>query len=838
MPQALEVCRGSNSLQRRLGRSALVLLLMMGLAELPALAAQGRFELVSRVSRRVAPDTAGGFDARTSSNGRYVAFTSSAPNLIPGQVDRAGSPDVFLHDRVTGTTVLVSHAAGSPAATSNQYAVLEAISADGNWIVFSSASSDLVEGLGSDPLPTQLYLFERATGEVTLVSRRTGDGKPANEGSGGFTTLSADGSRVAFQSRATDLTAAPLDPNVNIFLFERATGGTVTLVSHSASSPSQAGNGESFNPVLSADGRFVAYFSRSQDLVTGQFDPAPFLDVFLFDSLTGTNTLVTHSSASALTVGNAGADFSSIGLSADGRFLVYASSAKDLVAGVTDTNARPDVFLYDRLTNTNSLVGRSADSPNVPRLLGSRRPAISADGSTVAFFEATRNLLQSQVFVFDRLNGMSTLVTRSASSPSSPANSGTVGLDLSDDGRYVLFSSLATDLVPGQVDLPGTRDVFLHDRAAGSTVLVSHAAGSSTRAGDDQASHRPDLSGDGSWAVYDSAAGDLDATKRDSNQTFDAFLYGRTTATSQVISLHTPGAGSRSANNASLRPAISGDGRFVVYLSLATNLVPGQIERNTGLDVYLYDRVARKTILVSRSASSPRITGNGISESALISRDGSTVLFTSTATDLVAGQHGPTGNTHVFLFNRVTGNTVLVSRSSASPKRMANGLSFPGGLSADGSIAAFSSFATDLIAGQKDRNQSADVFLYDLRTATVTLASHITRSPLQTGEEASWFTSMSLDGDWIGFTSSALNLTPGVPPHPGPHGGSYANAYLFQRQTGAVTLLSKVQGPDGPLFGGRNPILSADARYVAYVGDGIRFLDRSTGKLHGRGSRS
>lgn len=800
------------------------------MAGLPALAAEGKIRLVSRVPPQFAPDTAGGGDAKVSADDRFVAFSSIAPNLVPGQVDRPSTSDVFLYDRLTNSRVLVSHVPGAPATAGNQFALLLAISADGNWVLFYSPASDLVEeARENDPALLQLYLFERATGKVTLVSH-TADGRPGHGSSIGF-AISADGSSVAFWSRATDLIAAPLKPGLNVYLFERATGA-VTLVSHAASSPDQAGNDESYVPVLSADGRFVAYFSKARDLVAGQVDPTPNLDLFLYDRMTGANTLVTHASTSALRSGNNRTDDSSAGLSADGRFLVYASNATDLAAGMSDTNGRPDVYLYDRLTNTSSLVGRSAESPNVTAPLGSRAPVISADGGTIAFLEASRDIQRGQAFVFDRLAGTSKLVTRSAASPSSPANAGTLGLDLSADGRYLLFTSPATDLVPGQLDVPGTRDIFLHDRTTGTTTLVSHAEGSPSRAGDGESTIQPDLSADGSLVVYASAAGDLDATKRDSNLLFDTFVYEQVTKTSRVISLHTPGVLSRTANSASFGPAVSGDGRYVVYLSFATNLVPGQVDRNDGIDVFLYDRETKKTILVSHAASSPRTTANaGSFPAPQISRDGSTVLFSSKATDLVAGQHGPAERDQLFLFNRKTGTTVLVSRASASPARMANGESYPGGLSADGSLVAFSSLATDLIAGQKDRNQRADVFVYDLRTGTVTLASHIADSPVRTGDNSSFFSSMSLDGGWIGFTSFADNLTPGVPSIPDPYGdGGYPNAYLFQRQTGAVTLISRVQGPNGPIIGGTNPILSADARYVAYVGDGIRLLDRATGK--------
>lgn len=740
-------------------------------------------------------------------------------------MDQAFTADVFLYDRVTGTTVLVSHVPGDPATAANQESVLEAFSADGNWIVFYSRSSDLVEGLENDPAVIQLYLFERATGRVTLISRRATDGG-AGHGSSSGSTISAEGSVVAFSSEANDLTDEPLDPSANVFLFERAPGA-VTLVSHSASSPNQEGNGGlSFYPVLSADGRFVAYFSRATDLVTGQVDPNSNVDLFLYDRTTGANTLVNHANTSALRVSNDRPDANLVSISADSRFLVYASSATDLVAGVTDTNRRPDVFLYDRLTNSSSLVGRSAESPNVTGPLGSRFAIISADGSTVAFVEATRNFQRAQAFLFDRSTGRSTLVTRSAASPSSPSSSGTVALDLSADGRYLLLASLATDLVPGQVDIPDTPDVFLYDRAAGTMALVSHAAGSPVRTGDAESTYHPGLSADGSLAVYASAAGDIDTTKRDSNQTYDTFIYERAAATSRVISLHPPGVISRTANSASFSPTVSGDGRYVVYLSLATNLVPGQVDRNHGFDIFLYDRIGRKTFLVSRSASSPRVTGNATSEAALISRDGSTVLFSSKATDLVAGQFGPVDYVQVFLFNRLTGKTVLVSRTSASPARAGNGNSYAGGLSVDGAIAAFSSVATDLIAGRGDRNRSSNVFLYDLGTSTTTLVSHNSRSPFVTGAGSSWFSSMSLEGESIAFTSTARDLNSGVPPRPSLDGQPYPNAYLFQRQTGSIALIS----PDGPPWGGINPLLSADGRYVAYFGDGIRLLDRTTGR--------
>ncbi len=803
-----------------------VMFVLLILAGMPALAA-GRLKLVSSARPEDTPDTAGGLSwfPQMSADGRFVAFISDARNLVPGQVTLNTQNNVFLYDRLTGTTTLVSHAAGSPQTTADSGSGISQISADGAFVLFGSRARNLLPGgLGDAPDNSQVYLFERATGEVTLVSRRA-DGKPGNADSGGFNAISADGGWILYRSQATDLVSPPLQLQLirtNVFLYERATGRTM-LVSRSAADPSRAGNDESDMPTLSADGRFAAYVSLATDLVTGQLNPVAAWHIFLFDRLTGTNTLATHAAGSALTGANSDSVHSYLSLSADGRYLAYTSSATDLVSGVTDANDKPDVFLYDRLTNSNLLAGRSSASPGVPDPLGSNYPIVSADGSTVAYFqgEGTR---PAHAFLFDRTAGTSTLATRSADHPGEPASAGADALALSDDGRYLLFASPATDLIAGQIDGPQSDDIFLHDRAAGTTVLVSHVAGDPTRTSGRAFSGQPGISADGSWAVFGSDADDLDANRRDSNFRGDVFLYERATATNRTVSLHAPGLSSSSANGRSFVSTISGDGRYVAFASEATNLIPGQVEHNSGNDVFLYDRIIKRKLLVSGSAGSRRTTADGESSNPQISRDGLFILFESQASDLVPGQIGQQGR-QLYLFSLVTGRTVLVSRSHSSPLQGANGASFAGGLSADGSVVAFTSEATDLVAGQRDANSGGDVFAFDRRTGTVTLLSHARRSARRTGVAPSFFTSMSLDGNWIAFSSFASNLAPDVPVRPNPQ-----NAYLCDRRTGAVTLLSKVDSPRGPLFGGGQALLSADGRYAVFKSDtgSIRLFDRAT----------
>lgn len=804
----------------------LSLALLAVLAGPQALAVSGRIELVSKGFRGNPPETAGTFngDPRMSADGRYTVFLSDARNLVPGQVTLTPLGNTFLHDRVTGAITLVSHAAGAANVTGDLNSGGGVISRDGNWIVFVSRARNLVPGVEDAPAVYQLYLHERATGRITLLSRTPG-GEPGNGGSGS-PALSADGRFIAFRSSATDLLPG-LGSGSNVLLFDRV-AGSLTLVSRSASSAGQAGNGESVQPAISADGRWVAYASTATDLVAGQSDSGLDFDVFLFDRLTGANTLVSHVRGSALTAANGVVPYPGIGLSANGQFLAYASTAPDLAAGVSDPFGNPDVFLYDRLANTSLLVDRSAASPNAPDPQGGRAAILSADGRFVAWLQGPEESTRTQALLFDRLTGASRLVSRAAASPSRPSNGIAANLVFSQDGRTLLFTSTATNLVAGQSDRPDTYDVFRFDLAAGTNVLVSHADGFFRRAsGDNPYPSEIAVSADGSWVVYSSYASNIDATRRDPASTRDLFLYARATNASRAITLHPPGLASRTADDASIIPSISGDGRYTVFLSTATNLVPGQVDRPATYDVFLYDRLTRETTLVSRATASPRTAGNGPATFALISRDGSSVLFASQATDLVPGQSGPPGQ--LFLFDRQTGRTSLVSHASTSPARGGNQSSFAGGLSTDGAIAAFSSYASDLVAGQQDRNQGSDVFAYDRRTGTVTLVSHVPGSLTQTGNSTSFFSSVSPDGSWIGVVSYAWDLAPGVPAPASPEPEDrVANSYLFPADRGNGILLGRNVAGFQAQIQGPQPLVGAQGRYAAFASyDLVR--DPSTG---------
>lgn len=305
---------------------------------------------------------------------------------MAGQAEgNSGLDDVFLFDRATGKNVLVSHAAGSPVQTGNGASRDPSISADGRWVAFASAASNLVAGRAGG-----VYLWDRNTGDLVWV------------GPGDQPEISGDGRWIAFQSAAADVVPGQADGNGgnDVFLWDRDTADTV-LVSRSTVSATTAGNGssafslfpQSDSPdVLSADGRRVAFTSNATDLVPGVTDGNGSPDVFVFDRVDGTTTLVSHASGGPDSVANN--DSGDPGISADGSRVAFLSLATNVVPGQIDTNGNYDLFVYRRQTGDVTLVSRTAASPSeAGGLVTNRLPRINADGSFLAFTSADFRLV-------------------------------------------------------------------------------------------------------------------------------------------------------------------------------------------------------------------------------------------------------------------------------------------------------------------------------------------------------------------------------------------------------------------------------------------------------------
>ena len=425
-----------------------------------ALALPAQAQLTQRVSVSSAGAQGGGNSSPSftalSADGRYVAFTSFAQDLVPG--DTNGSGDVFVRDRWTGTTELVS--VSSAGVLGNGNSEEPSISADGRYVAFHSNANNLVAG--DTNVATDVFVRDRQAGTTTRASVRS-DGAQNN----GFSlrpAISADGLHVAFENSSTDLVPGDTNAETDVFVHDLATGVTerVSVASDGSQAPDA-----SVHASISGDGQLVVFHSSSAGLVAG--DTNGTFDVFVRDRQAGTTTI-----ASVASDGTVGSSFSRWGsITPDGRYVTFTSSASHLVAG--DTNGLSDIFVRDRQAGVTTIASLASDGS--PANGHSHFSQISADGRIVAFRSAATNLAGAadanvafDVFARDRTTGTTVLASVSTGGAAGSGASEKAGV--SADGRYVSFLSAAGDLVAG--DTNGTTDAFVRDLASsGFTGLCS-----------------------------------------------------------------------------------------------------------------------------------------------------------------------------------------------------------------------------------------------------------------------------------------------------------------------------------------------------------------------------
>ena len=276
-----------------------------------------------------------------SDDGRYVVFESDAPNVVAGQVDTNGEPDVFLHDRVADTLTLVSHVPGNPLATGDGASFAPRVSADGAWVAYASLATNLVTGQSDANGGADVFLFSRASGTSALVSHASSSATTAANAPAAEHALSADGSWLAWSSAANNVVAGVTDANgaSDVFAQPRATGLSL-LVSRAAGAPATAADAASTQPTLAANGNSVAFVSSASNLAPGVTDVNGLADVFLFDRFHGTLALVSHVPVPVTTPGNSVSG--PVALSGSGNHVAFASAATDLVAN--DLAGPVDVF--------------------------------------------------------------------------------------------------------------------------------------------------------------------------------------------------------------------------------------------------------------------------------------------------------------------------------------------------------------------------------------------------------------------------------------------------------------------------------------------------------------
>ncbi len=423
-------------------------------------------------------------DAVISADGRYVAFASFASNLVAD--DTNGAPhlgsDVFVRDLASGVVVRVSVSSGDEQADHDSYG--PSISADGRYVAFVSFATNLVAGDNNgfmdifvhDRDPDGNGVFDEGNGVTTRVNVRA-DGTECDEQSGNA-IISADGRLVLFVTLADNLVDDDKNQVQDIYAHDRLTGATVRVILGTGGVET---NGTCYLSTLSPDATLVTFSSEATNLVSG--DTNGVVDAFICDLATG---IVERSSVDSAGVEGNDESIAVGGMTADNRFVVFASRADNLVAG--DANQYFDVFLRDRTSGVTTRVslgqgGVEGDGDSAPGLYG----GISSDGRFVAFRSEAKNMVPDDtnhfydVFRRDLTTGDVVLV--SATRAGGFSNGPNFPFDSTPDLSLILLHSYATDLVSydtnGEIDPYYGQEAYLRDMnvAAGTASTEAYAQG-------------------------------------------------------------------------------------------------------------------------------------------------------------------------------------------------------------------------------------------------------------------------------------------------------------------------------------------------------------------------
>lgn len=582
------------------------------------------------------------------------------------------------------------------------------------------------------------------------------------------TAISANGQVIAFTSSATNLVEGDTNNRLDVYLHLPASNSTERISLPRAGQ--QETSDHSYAPRLSADGRIVLFGSAANNLIVGDGNDLP--DIFVRDRQTAITELISvnlagQSSEGVATIGD---------ISADGRFVTFTSNGDDLVA--EGGNGFRQLFLRDRqLQQTYRLVSSNTGGfPNSNIEVG----GMSGDSRWILFWTNATNIVpndtngRSDVFLLDRFSGQVTRVSMGMNG--AQANGDSNGAQLAAGGGFVVFQSLATNLVP--TDTNGVTDIFWVAVASGETRRLSVASDGTQS---NESSYAPVVTADGRYVFFSSHAYEFDES--DNNGAEDIFRHDTVTGETTLWSRKADG---EEGNDFSKQVDISNDGAVVAFHTRANNLVPE--DRNGVGDILIrtesliFPPQPTRTPTPTATATPNNYPGpntlflpllrrypgnnyvqsfnitaraNGPSGAPSGSANGDLVAFWSHASNLVAND---TNNKRdVFVWFR--GDDRFVRVSVASNGTEANGMSDQPRLSANGRYIVFVSDASNLVPN--DTNEVRDIFRHDLWTGVTELVSVGMNGDFADGR-SEWVT-LSADGNIVAFTSEAGNLAnPGV----------------------------------------------------------------------------
>lgn len=757
------------------------------------------------ISTNSTPGNGDSLPGGISADGRYVAFESTANNLVLNDTNNAS--DVFVRDTVSGTTRLVS--VSTAGTKGNGPSRSPAMTPDGRYVVFVSDATNLVAGDGngvSDIFVADLQANTTVLASVGAMSKASGL-QPGSD----CPEISDDGRYVAFFSQATNV-ATGVTNSGEVYLRDLV-ANTTTWASTNAQSLffSVVGstNIVSCNPALSTDGLHLA-FQACTNVVSGTTSRSI---VLRYNVVSGTTDIV-NTNANVAT--SSFADIHNLSINPNGQF----------VASVANASGGTSILLWDSNTGTNKLI-----TPDLSTGLAAsgacNYPLVSSTGNYVAFVSTCTNLsatpVTSDYHVYVR--NVQSAATAVADVNTNGVGGGISSITvpaLSSDGSVVAFEGADGALVANDNNL--SVDVFARSFSGATTELISaHAPALASYSGNSYSQLSTlSVSSNGSVVAFASDATDL--VLNDTNAQRDVFVRDIVSGTNTLVSV---GIGGASASFASLEPSISGNGRYVAFSSYSTNLVTG--DNNNYEDVFLRDVQTKTTTLVSTGMTANTF-GNLNSYSPAVSADGRFVLFYSTANNLTSGSFG-TGIQNLFLRD-----TQLRTNYALTAATTGNGVT-AAAMTPDGHYVAF----IGIIAGQA----TAYTYVWNSLTAsriytnTTPSATQIAISP--DGSKLSYFVSptvyvvnlatktsviagsssspnfrFSQDGRFLAYASSSSSAfdANGLP-----------DIYRYDFAGGTNLVVSRrYDGMSTPNTSSSKPDISADGRYVVYRSSATNIL--------------
>ena len=832
--------------------------------------AAGNLQLISARNPSIAAPASASGDSDLpilSADGRYALFASSAENLVTNWNNGPVSGllprpmNVFLRDRTTATTVLISVSPDGTAGNGDSFP--SAISTDGQYALFESAASNLVSGDTNNV--ADVFLRDLASGVTILISTDTNG--VAGNGNSRSPAMTPDARYIAFVSAASNLVAQDSNGIPDIFVRDRLASTTTPASVGATSTGSFTLPSSSESPDITPDGRFVAFFSTATNLLPGVTAAG---QVFVRDLISGTTTWAST---------NAHALFQSVfgttneiacnqRISADGNYVAFEACTNS----VNDSYAPGLILRYSLQSGLTDLVFTNANVP-LMRFEDINTLDMTSDGRFIAFVANTNGGFGSAtaIYLWDAQSGSSLLISQNLSGGVS-ANDSCNWPRLDGTGRFVAFTAIASNLTANvasgynyylrdtqaggisllNVDTNGAgtgannwsppamsnngqliafvcpdgnlvandgnraTDVFVRDTAANMTELISVRDSTlpGTAANGSSGFSAIATSSNGLYVAFTSEANSL--VGNDTNKFRDVFVRDVLNATNTLVSVNTNGV---AASGISTEPSISADGRYVVFSSSANDLITG--DTNKSLDVFIRDMQSGTTTLISKNIAGTG-QGNGDSYFPNISSDGRYVLYQSKAQNLTSGTFsGIFGN--LFLRDRQLGTNYALTFSAgvyaASMTPDGRRISFTGFIDAttaklfvwDTQLAKriytntyLFGFTDNTISpdGQRVAYLDTQIKVANLISNTITVISSGTFPPTRV-------TSFSNDGRFLSYTTTAANSSTDT--------NLARDIYLYDFQSGTNTLISRSFNSSAAANGASDwPVISRDGRFITY----------------------